>query len=65
MSATATRLLDQLVTSPNAPICLTWELTYAGNLACGDCPSSSGGRDPHELTTAYKRGLWMPSILGL
>jgi hypothetical protein len=65
MSATATRLLDQLETSPDASICLSWELTYAGNLACGDGPSSSGGRDPHELTTAYKRGLWMPSTPGL
>ena len=34
-----------------APICLTWELTYACNLACRHCLSSSGRRDPRELTT--------------
>ena len=34
-----------------APICLTWELTYACNLACTHCLSSSGRRDPKELTT--------------
>ena len=34
-----------------APICLTWELTYACNLACAHCLSSSGRRDPAELTT--------------
>src|SRR4029079_7901372 len=33
------------------PICLTWELTYACNLSCVHCLSSSGRRDPHELTT--------------
>jgi mycofactocin radical SAM maturase len=36
----------------NSPICLTWELTYACNLACVHCLSSSGRRDPRELTTA-------------
>jgi mycofactocin radical SAM maturase len=36
----------------SAPICLTWELTYACNLACVHCLSSSGRRDPQELTTA-------------
>jgi mycofactocin radical SAM maturase len=35
-----------------APICLTWELTYACNLSCVHCLSSSGRRDPRELTTA-------------
>jgi mycofactocin radical SAM maturase len=35
----------------NSPICLTWELTYACNLACVHCLSSSGRRDPRELTT--------------
>jgi len=34
-----------------APICLTWELTYACNLACVHCLSSSGRRDPRELST--------------
>jgi len=36
----------------SAPICLTWELTYACNLSCVHCLSSSGRRDPRELTTA-------------
>src|SRR5207245_6215840 len=35
----------------DAPICLTWELTYACNLACLHCLSSSGRRDPRELST--------------
>ena len=35
----------------DAPICLTWELTYACNLACVHCLSSSGRRDERELTT--------------
>ena len=52
MSATATRLVDQLEAGLDAPICLTWELTYACNLACVHCLSSSGRRDPRELTTA-------------
>ncbi len=52
MTATATRLVDQLETGLDAPICLTWELTYACNLACVHCLSSSGRRDPRELTTA-------------
>jgi mycofactocin radical SAM maturase len=34
-----------------APICLTWEVTYGCNLACAHCLSSSGKRDPRELTT--------------
>jgi len=39
----------------DAPICLTWELTYACNLACVHCLSSSGRRDPKELTAAEAR----------
>ncbi len=46
-----TALVDQLKTGLDAPICLTWELTYACNLECVHCLSSSGRRDPHELTT--------------
>jgi MoaA/NifB/PqqE/SkfB family radical SAM enzyme len=38
-----------------APVCLTWELTYACNLACVHCLSSSGRRDPRELTTSECR----------
>ena len=45
-------LTDELETGLDAPICLTWELTYACNLACVHCLSSSGRRDPRELTTA-------------
>ena len=40
-----------------APICLTWELTYACNLACTHCLSSSGRRDPRELTTSEAKAL--------
>ncbi|MCC8245601.1 mycofactocin radical SAM maturase [Saccharothrix luteola] len=41
----------------DAPICLTWELTYACNLACVHCLSSSGRRDPRELSTQECRAL--------
>jgi mycofactocin biosynthetic radical S-adenosylmethionine protein MftC len=46
-----TRLVDHFEAGLDAPICLTWELTYACNLACIHCLSSSGRRDPRELTT--------------
>jgi mycofactocin radical SAM maturase len=45
------RLIDHFERGLDAPICLTWELTYACNLACVHCLSSSGRRDPNELTT--------------
>jgi len=45
-------LVTQLKGGLDAPICLTWELTYACNLQCVHCLSSSGQRDPRELTTA-------------
>ena len=44
-------LVSQLKRGLDAPICLTWELTYACNLQCVHCLSSSGQRDPRELTT--------------
>ncbi len=44
-------LVGQLKHGLDAPICLTWEITYACNLACVHCLSSSGQRDPRELTT--------------
>jgi [mycofactocin precursor peptide]-tyrosine decarboxylase / 3-amino-5-[(4-hydroxyphenyl)methyl]-4,4-dimethylpyrrolidin-2-one synthase len=47
----AGRLVDHFEAGLDAPICLTWELTYACNLACVHCLSSSGRRDPRELTT--------------
>ena len=45
-------LAEQMKRGLDAPICLTWELTYACNLQCVHCLSSSGRRDPRELTTA-------------
>lgn len=51
MSQTQT-LTSELKLGLQAPICLTWELTYACNLACVHCLSSSGRRDPGELSTA-------------
>jgi len=45
-------LVEQFERGLDAPICLTWELTYACNLECAHCLSSSGRRDPRELTTA-------------
>jgi [mycofactocin precursor peptide]-tyrosine decarboxylase / 3-amino-5-[(4-hydroxyphenyl)methyl]-4,4-dimethylpyrrolidin-2-one synthase len=47
----STSLADHFASGLDAPICLTWELTYACNLACRHCLSSSGRRDPLELTT--------------
>src|SRR2546423_10918782 len=51
MTSTVPRLIEQFEHGLDAPICLTWELTYACNLACVHCLSSSGKRDPRELTT--------------
>ncbi len=45
-------LTAQFAGGLSAPICLTWELTYACNLSCVHCLSSSGRRDPRELSTA-------------
>ncbi|WP_100810924.1 MULTISPECIES: mycofactocin radical SAM maturase [unclassified Microbacterium] len=45
------RLVDLFERGLDAPICLTWELTYACNLSCVHCLSSSGRRDPRELST--------------
>lgn len=47
----APRLIDHFERGLDAPICLTWELTYACNLACVHCLSASGRRDPRELST--------------
>ncbi|MBF6169994.1 mycofactocin radical SAM maturase [Nocardia blacklockiae] len=44
-------LVDQFQYGLDSPICLTWELTYACNLSCIHCLSSSGRRDPRELST--------------
>jgi mycofactocin radical SAM maturase len=51
-SSPAPKLTDLFELGLDAPICLTWELTYACNLSCVHCLSSSGRRDPRELTTA-------------
>ncbi len=50
-------LVDRLEQGLAAPICLTWELTYACNLACVHCLSSSGRRDPRELSAAECRAV--------
>jgi mycofactocin biosynthetic radical S-adenosylmethionine protein MftC len=50
-------LREQFKRGLNAPICLTWEVTYGCNLACAHCLSSSGKRDPRELSTAEARAL--------
>jgi mycofactocin radical SAM maturase len=51
------RLTDMFEAGLTSPICLTWELTYACNLACVHCLSSSGRRDPRELTTVECRAV--------
>ena len=51
------KLVEHFQYGLNSPICLTWELTYACNLACVHCLSSSGRRDPRELTTAEAKGV--------
>jgi mycofactocin radical SAM maturase len=51
-AAAPNRLVDLFEFGLDAPICLTWELTYACNLSCVHCLSSSGRRDPRELSTA-------------
>ena len=51
MTVTALPLVEQFQYGLDAPICLTWELTYACNLSCVHCLSSSGRRDPRELST--------------
>jgi mycofactocin radical SAM maturase len=50
-------LVEQLKGGLDAPICLTWELTYACNLECVHCLSSSGQRDPRELTTTEAKAV--------
>ncbi len=52
-----TSLRDRFEHGLAAPICLTWELTYACNLACTHCLSSSGRRDPLELSTSEAKAL--------
>jgi len=44
-------LPEQLMAGLSAPLCLSWELTWACNLRCIHCLSDSGRRDPRELST--------------
>ena len=48
---------QQMKQGLDAPICLTWELTYACNLACVHCLSSSGQRDDRELSTEQAKAI--------
>ena len=57
MTAAPLPLVEQFQYGLDAPICLTWELSYACNLACVHCLSSSGRRDPRELSTAECKAL--------
>ena len=57
MTGHPSTLVEQLKGGLDAPICLTWELTYACNLECVHCLSSSGRRDPRELTTAEAKAV--------
>ncbi len=52
-----TALTEQLAEGLNSPICLTWEWTYACDLACVHCLSSSGRRDPNELSTEQMKAV--------
>src|ERR1700761_1887236 len=51
------KLTDLFQLGLDAPICLTWELTYGCNLSCVHCLSSSGRRDPRELSTGEAKAL--------
>ena len=51
-TARAGALVEEFQLGLDAPICLTWELTYACNLSCVHCLSLVGRRDPRELSTA-------------
>jgi [mycofactocin precursor peptide]-tyrosine decarboxylase / 3-amino-5-[(4-hydroxyphenyl)methyl]-4,4-dimethylpyrrolidin-2-one synthase len=57
MSVAPLPLVEQFQYGLDSPICLTWELTYACNLSCIHCLSSSGRRDPRELSTAECKAL--------
>ena len=56
-STSARGLVGHFERGLDAPICLTWELTYACNLSCVHCLSSSGRRDSRELNTAEARAV--------
>jgi mycofactocin radical SAM maturase len=48
---------DRIRDGLSAPICLSWEWTYACDLNCLHCLSASGKRDPEELSTAECLGV--------
>ena len=48
---------DLLRKGLEAPICLTWELTYGCNLRCKHCLSASGEKHEGELTTEEAKRL--------
>lgn len=48
---------DLLRRGLDAPICLTWEITFACNLRCRHCLSSSGKRRRDELDTDEAKAL--------
>jgi mycofactocin biosynthetic radical S-adenosylmethionine protein MftC len=50
-------LADELKAGLESPICLTWEWTYACDLQCVHCLSSSGRRDPGELDTTQMKAV--------
>ena len=58
--ASTPRLAELFETGLDAPICLTWELTYACNLSCSHCLSASGRRDPPHPGLV----LWLPNMFG-
>ena len=41
---------EWLLAGLSAPICITWEVTFACNLSCEHCLSASGKSKPNELT---------------
>ena len=47
------KLVEHFESGLDAPICLTWELTYACNLACVHCLSSS--RAPRPARADHRR----------
>ncbi|MGN6244312.1 MAG: mycofactocin radical SAM maturase, partial [Motilibacteraceae bacterium] len=57
VGAVSPQLVGQFESGLDAPICLTWELTYACNLSCVHCLSSSGRRDPRELSTEQAKAV--------
>jgi len=54
----AAPLVEDLKRGLDAPICLTWELTYGCNLACVHCRADAiARRDPRVSTVSGQRPL--------